>query len=835
MTHKLLVTLSVAALLIVGAIYLLPGTVEPVESRAAARTLAMEDYAEPLDQAVALGVDGAPLDDLPNARASLMGTAGVEQAAVLEQSVVAGRVVDEQGIPVPGACVVADVNGRWEREAFADAEGLFEVVCPVETSQVVVSVPKFDFYQGAFVRLGSNSSCDFPSLTAARVEIGDLQIRRGAIVVGRLVNEAGDAIPDVTVTIDDRHSGVKTNDLGEFRLSGVASDGSSLQIRPARHHDVFQAVELEVGRVLDMGAITLKELPQFHVHGRVVDEAGVPVPGARVHTWREEVIAGVDGSFEFAPYTKRKAQLRASAQGYRESAWATCDDGAEIELVLRELGPLCRLLFVDAETAQPLPGVSLRKVGEVPKIPRKHRASAEGRLDVRLLNEMDVVGVTASGYLDQDVVPSAEALQGEIQRVEIHRRPSAMLTGTVPAELGVELPCVVEFHTMERLATHLPMEGTRETEWGSPPPSAMGVEGASRLADWLGEAPVLRLKGRHLIRTNAHGQFQFRLSGEQLVRVVCYLDGNKDVGRVAVSKLVCTSHDEPQDVGAMATTELGALTGRVVLPVAALSEEMNLSLEGSGDLSSEITGAGAFEFPGLIPGRYRMVPKITRGGIPRAPFERVVDVQPGTGATLVIDPELGEFGELEITLLLNGAAPAKPFSVTLWADREDGHYGYSDWSPGAALHMVLPVGASYHLELEPYHAKMQHTFFELLDRFEVLPGKNVVHLEVESCHLVCAAPAKYFDPSINEGQLLLWKDSSGNEREPIHAGMNLFGAQMPDKATGTIDIDFPYVPVEAQDLRLEIARQGEGAEPRRIRLPFEAELVMGEVVRVKFE
>lgn len=856
MTHKLLVTLGAAVLLLLGALYFSPGVLGPVESQASDRTVALSG---PMDSLVPR-VDSAQSLDLSGERSSLLAgepNADASSAAVPTECVVVGRLIGAQGLPVSGGRIVARLHMGWEREATSDAEGRFELVCPREARTVTAIVPPFDFHAKAWLSFGSSDNCRFPSLTESRVDVGDVRLDAASVVIGRVVDEAGAPVSGAKALANPMEYGVATNDRGEFRLLGIKQGANRLRIYMDTHTDVFEPIESEAGHEADVGTITAERLPQFRVRGCVVNEAGIPVPGARVYSPSEEVIAGVDGRFEHAFYGRDHASLNAAAVGYRESCNTACDDGSEVLLVVRELGPLCRFLVVDAESQLPLSGASIRvsengyagggtdacfstRFGASPSssplrftVGQDHESSPGGRLDVHVIPGVDVVTATVQGYADQEIAPAMETLQGGTQRIEMRRPPSALITGTVPAGLGVELPCVVEFHGLERLASHLPMEGVRATEWEAPPASAVGAEHGAELKEWLGEAPVLRMTKRFRVHADAQGNFRLKTDGKTLVRAVCRLGRSEDggPGRVALSSLVCPSVGESMDVGEMIATELGVLAGRVALPFAAMAEDLELSLEGRDQRRARATDEGAFKFAGLIPGRYRMVPSGLPTGVPRAPFERIVDVQPGGGQTLVIDPELGEFGEVEFSLSLNGAPPTGLYYVGLHRDEKD-DYGGSDGSPNGVVHMMMPVGAGYRVSLEV--PGIENAEFEVLDRFEVLPGKSAVHLEVQTCRVVCEVPAKHLDPTVSRWQLLLWKDSAGNEREPIQAGDHISGIQNPDESTGRIDVAFPYVPLGAQDLRLEIQPDDED-DPRRQTIPFEAKLVQGEVVRVELE
>ncbi len=862
MTHKILVTVGAAVLLLVGAMYLLPSDAEPLVPGdtqpvlAAGGQAALESVSDSDSRGFSSDAPAALRESLPVIPESQ------PDAVAVEGTVLAGRVVDASGIPIAGAPVVASVHMGWRRESETNQRGEFELPCPSESARVLLLVPAFEFYQEKGLTLGSDASCSFPPLSIPRIEVGDIALKTGAVIVGRLIDESGDAVTDATLTAEPALYGAKPSENGEFRLEGLDPGPNRLKVFADTCVGVYPAVELEAGRVLDMGDIRLKKLPRFHVRGRVVNEAGVPVPGARVYSPKEEVVAGADGAFDFSPFSKGKAILHAIADGYRESGQTYCADGAVVELVVRELGPLYRFCIVDGETAEPLGGASLRvrerydwdvitlgngstRYGTPPgtnptgaPAPPESESGADGRLDVHLLAGADDVHIKARGYVAQDLVVAELPSDGEVQRIELQRPRGGFAIGSVPDELGLAFPCAIEIHALERYDVASSPGRDRDEGWSSPPPSAVGAAQADQLLAWLGEEPVLRLKGRHRLYTDAAGKFRFRTNGRTLLRAVAYpspTEGDSAAhGSVAVSGLICPGVDESLDVGPLVATQLGTLRGRVVLPVPALAPLVDLHLDGRDDLTLKLTNDGEFALGGLIPGRYRMLPRSLPDGVPAESFRRNVTVEPGDGSPLIVDPGLGEFGEVSFTLSVNGAPPEESYCVRLLVDDVD-YFDCSDRNPRNAVDMFLPVGSGYRVFAEPDAGELHNAGFELLDRFEVVPGQTQVHLEVESCHLVCSVPAKRLERSASRWQMLRWKDSTGKEREPIEAGIHVAGDQVANAATGRIDVEFPYVPVGAQDLRLEIQPRGDDGATNAVRLPFEADLVPGERVQVELD
>jgi hypothetical protein len=156
----------------------------------------------------------------------------------------------------------------------------------------------------------------------------DLQLERGAVITGRVLDPAGEPLPDAHVTAMRRVAsrgalprllpapgqGQQTNDLGEFRIASLppgdyyvaaiprrvsmfgaaATAGAARAAGSARATitttfypgtpDPATAQPIAVGAGAEVGNIvfTMQSVPGFRVSGIVVDEQGAPVADAMV-------------------------------------------------------------------------------------------------------------------------------------------------------------------------------------------------------------------------------------------------------------------------------------------------------------------------------------------------------------------------------------------------------------------------------------------------------------------------------------------------------------------------------------------------------------------------
>jgi hypothetical protein len=165
------------------------------------------------------------------------------------------------------------------------------------------------------------------------VNVVDVQLQKGAVIAGKVLDAAGEPMPDVHVMAMRRFSnqgmplrmvpagagpGQQTNDLGEFRISGLPAgefyvaamprhlppmfggpgvDTTTARAQPAPQSrtttattfypgtsDQNAALPVAVAAGAEVGNITfaMQSVQSFRVSGIVVDQDGAPVGGAMV-------------------------------------------------------------------------------------------------------------------------------------------------------------------------------------------------------------------------------------------------------------------------------------------------------------------------------------------------------------------------------------------------------------------------------------------------------------------------------------------------------------------------------------------------------------------------
>lgn len=239
----------------------------------------------------------------------------------------AGRVtVEGTGAAIAGASVLVFPNGRpttpmgMPPQAVTDQDGRFAF------DRLAPGTYNVDVQKTGFVPLNqpmarSRVSVD---IVAGGVTPFDVQLRRGGVISGRLLDPSGEPLADARVVPMQRlpantlpgnrifpaGPGAQTNDLGEFRIPSLAAGeyyvvatprggssfgGPGVTPPPAARTtmaptffpgtaDQASAAPVTVSAGAEVGNIsfTMQSVPAFRVSGIVVDDNGEPVANAMV-------------------------------------------------------------------------------------------------------------------------------------------------------------------------------------------------------------------------------------------------------------------------------------------------------------------------------------------------------------------------------------------------------------------------------------------------------------------------------------------------------------------------------------------------------------------------
>lgn len=306
---------------------------------------------------------------------------------------VSGKVLDEQGQPVPGA--EASLTSQQVLEGDPHRRPLGK---PVFRQAVTDASGRFlirDAPQGPAM-LGASAE-GFVPVEPVEIELPfedppkpvELRLRRGAVVWGRVSTMAGHPVAGARILAGDASG--SSDAEGSYRVAGVAEGEQTVEVRHPSYRRLARTAEIEPGENrLDF------EVPAgVSVEGRVVEPSGEPVDGADVGLSTEDrrerqeyrAKSDTDGRFRLEPVAAGIYHLQ-----------ATAPDRASGELpepVVVAQEPIHRLEVVVERgarlwgkvlglTSDELATVSIEARGEDGRL-RGGRLDATGRYEVRAL------------------------------------------------------------------------------------------------------------------------------------------------------------------------------------------------------------------------------------------------------------------------------------------------------------------------------------------------------------------------------------------------------------------------------------------------------------------
>jgi hypothetical protein len=182
-----------------------------------------------------------------------------------------GRVLDPSGTPVEGAVVRArsdgDPNGATVDAATTARDGTFAM-----TSLDPSVSYRFTADLEPFARATSESLAPDPERES--IDVGDLRLVQAFAVAGRVVDQDGSPVPGLEVVVGDRGGWRVTDDLGRFRVRGLAEGRHTLRVKGEGREEVTREVPVP-GR--DVEGIEVR-VEGGHELVVVVDAGGEPAP-----------------------------------------------------------------------------------------------------------------------------------------------------------------------------------------------------------------------------------------------------------------------------------------------------------------------------------------------------------------------------------------------------------------------------------------------------------------------------------------------------------------------------------------------------------------------------
>ncbi|MBI4881035.1 MAG: carboxypeptidase regulatory-like domain-containing protein [Planctomycetes bacterium] len=293
-----------------------------------------------------------------------------------------GRVIGKDGKPAAGVEVVVrrhvepkeaakfgvqvepgEEYARYERGGETDQEGRFVIIDLVASPQFEIKV------QSKEGLLGRRDDVEvFEKLV---FDVGDVPLRRGALVSGQVRTDGGLPLSGAEVAFGWRWSEkpILTGAEGRFPEEVLFPGRHGITVK-AKGYALPEPVTREFVEGDRVDDLELVVIPAALISGRVVDEAGRGIAGARLGVSRtqeggawewygEQQTSDQDGRFRFDSICPGKYQIWASARGYRQEWVGEVEaGGAPLEITM---GRSCQVqgMVVNSRDGAPVEAESL--------------------------------------------------------------------------------------------------------------------------------------------------------------------------------------------------------------------------------------------------------------------------------------------------------------------------------------------------------------------------------------------------------------------------------------------------------------------------------------------
>ncbi len=248
-------------------------------------------------------------------------------------SAVEGKAVDGDGKAVAGAQIVvlpSEMGGPGFsiQQALSDETGAFRVE-DVTPGTVDLRATAARYQSAHLANLEVRAGQDLKGV--------EVVLAAGASVEGRVLSPAGRPVGGATVRRVEKEGGrrffampvaAQSDGDGRYRLEGVAPGPQTFDADLEGYRRAVKDLDVRMGE----NALDLTLEGGAEIRGRVVDDGGVPVPGAQVslregrRSWDlPNAVSGADGSFTLAGVGDGIYRLFAEKQGY-----ASDEEGQEI-------------------------------------------------------------------------------------------------------------------------------------------------------------------------------------------------------------------------------------------------------------------------------------------------------------------------------------------------------------------------------------------------------------------------------------------------------------------------------------------------------------------------
>ncbi|HIJ65480.1 MAG TPA: sigma-70 family RNA polymerase sigma factor [Candidatus Hydrogenedentes bacterium] len=391
---------------------------------------------------------------------------------------VAGKVVDEKGAPAPNAPIMlGTVAGQvtiWggQTRCTADATGAFAFRVTPDGRELFLMAQHLE-------RVSAPYGPFRPPETGASGIL--LTVGPGSSLTGVVVDRFGRPMPGASVSASSREWGVgvgpeqsaDTDNQGRFEIVGLTAGAHLLRVLPEGRNIICDRGPMEA--TLAAGerrtGIRLVYDDPLAVSGRVTDEAGLPIPGAKIGLPQHGDVlttTDADGSYTVMYLDEATRELWATHPAYQSACRTDVELGRDdIDFTLLPKTPPVWIegRVLDSETGEPFKEFEVTWMYGKDAEPRRimtldypvvHDAEGRFRLSTDLRENDDgyrTVIARAPGFPPAaEVISLSEAVDGAVH-VELRLEPGAEITGVVTNTLGQPLAgAYVVIGAMDELA-----------------------------------------------------------------------------------------------------------------------------------------------------------------------------------------------------------------------------------------------------------------------------------------------------------------------------------------------------------------------------------------------
>ncbi len=328
------------------------------------------------------------------------------------------------------AQALGNVEPKWTVSASTHSDGRFKLTIPFDPAEhVVLHFQGSEYLSRAKVEVNSERRVQgrgpILSSEAGETDLGVIQLTPAGVIIGQLQSRRGEGLASAHVNLAGFSS--MPTDGGAYRIAHVAPGKQTVTAQSPGQLDRSSEVLVIAKETVDMGAIQM--LPGSTITGRVLDESGQGIQGARVSPrafaplWIFESKA--DGYFTIPCPEEHVCSVAVAADGYlKQPPLAVAPGTRDLHVVLEHAGNLCAFQVISNETGEPIEtfGLSVRRSpgAEVPSATVQPASLLQPKPEPRPLGRTtafarpgrDTVHVEAHGFLAGEFSVDATAATG---------------------------------------------------------------------------------------------------------------------------------------------------------------------------------------------------------------------------------------------------------------------------------------------------------------------------------------------------------------------------------------------------------------------------------------